>query len=218
MTVVVRAIAVLAVFLAPASGDAMAGFARVVDGDILQISGQRVRLFGLDAPEMTQTCRTEQNVSWACGAWISARLKARLRNHRVTCEGHEKDRYGRLIARCSVDGADIGGWLVGNGFAFAYRRYSRAYVPAETRARARELGLWSGTAQEPALYRHQRRRGSPSPDPGCRIKGNVSSRGKLFHLPGSRWYDRTRISLAKGERWFCSQQEARRAGWGPARE
>jgi hypothetical protein len=81
-------------------------------------------------------------------------------------------------------------------------------------ARAEKRGLWSYNCQAPWDYRaHRWDMASQQAPTGCPIKGNISSKGKIYHMPWSRDYGRTKISPAKGERWFCSEQEAIDAGW-----
>lgn len=211
---------------APLAAADVRGVARVIDGDTLQIGAARVRLFGIDAPELAQTCGVAH---WACGAWARDRLVARVSGHAVTCRGRNEDRYGRLIARCDAGQGDLGRALVAEGAAIAYRRYSQAYVDTETRARLSASGVWRDEDPDfvtPEAFRAQHRhRAAPQPQPqppqfaqaGCAIKGNISANGRIYHLPGQRDYARTRIDPDRGERWFCSTVEAAAAGWRPAR-
>lgn len=200
----------------PLSGQAadLAGPAHVVDGDTLVVSGTRVRLQGIDAVETDQRCRSEQGVNWDCGAWVTKEVRARYEGQSVVCRGSARDRYGRLLARCSAHGRDIGTELVRAGLAFAYRRYSLDYVADEEAARTADLGLWASAVQSPEAWRHADAPATAAT--GCAIKGNISKNGRIYHLPGSHWYGRTGIDASKGERWFCSETEARAAGWRPA--
>jgi len=193
------------------------GRVHVIDADTFQVGGERVRLHGIDAPETDQTCRTEQGIVWACGAWAGEQVTALYDGRVARCAGTTRDRYKRLIARCQVDGQDIGQHLVSNGLALAYRRYSKDYVADELQAAARDVGLHAMQMQIPAMHRTVKRTGgSVAPDPGCRIKGNINTRGvRIYHLPGQAHYDATSIRTDRGERWFCSEDEARRAGWRP---
>lgn len=198
---------------------------RVVDGDSLVINGERIRLFGIDAPEIRQRCDQARGESWACGRWSAQMLAQLVEGRHVQCETVETDRYGRAVSRCLADGRDLSRTMVEEGAATAFRRYSTDYVAAETRARRTMRGIWQLNGrglQRPAQYRADRRRALAGPDtspphPGCVIKGNISSSGRIYHRPGQRDYARTRINLARGERWFCSEREARAAGWRAAR-
>ena len=191
----------------------LSGQAQVADGDSLRLSNERIRLFGIDAPELDQSCKTEQGVTWPCGKWVKGVLVRYIKGREVACYGLERDRYRRLVAQCFVGGVDIGGWLVENGLAFAYRKYSLKYVDEEARARARDLGMWVGAAQAPQQFRLAAQKSEPPPNKKCAIKGNISKNGRIFHVPGSRWYSRTKIDTSRGERWFCSVKDAIEAGW-----
>ena len=106
---------------------AIAGKARAVDGDTLDFGGTRVRLWGIDAPESRQTCRAGGS-EWTCGGLAAAALRSRSTDLR--CEPRGRDRYGRVLAACFEGDDDVNAWLVSEGWALAYRRHSKAYVPA----------------------------------------------------------------------------------------
>jgi endonuclease YncB( thermonuclease family) len=205
----------------PAGAETLIGRARAVDGDTLEIAGDTVRIVGIDAPEHGQVCETADGSVWDCGAWAGQELARRVRGQRVTCEGSERDRYGRLVATCTVEGADIAEGLVRDGVAFAYLKYSRRYLAQEKQAAVSGAGLWQGRAARPEDFRAQAdavAQASAAPGPeGCAIKGNISASGHIYHVPGQEDYDATRISAGKGERWFCSEAEAIAAGWRRAR-
>ena len=201
-----------------ASRSALSGSARIVDGDTLDVAGARVRLRGIDAPESAQRCRASGR-SWPCGREAARALASRIGNRTVACEERDRDRYGRVVAVCAVTGLDLNEWMVSQGWAFAYRRYSRDYVAAEARARAARRGIWRGEVVAPWEWRRGRRLSGTAPtarrDGGrCRIKGNIGRDGRrVYHVPGGQYYDRTRIDVSRGERWFCSERAARAAGW-----
>ena len=206
--------------LPAAQAASFSGAARVIDGDTLDIGDRRVRIFGIDAPERAQTCTRDAGRDWACGDWATSEMKRRYGGRALICTEVDRDRYGRTVARCrDTTGADVAQVLTTAGAAFAYRRYSHDYVDAERKARAAGVGVWAGTAMRPAAFRAGIRSAPVSkPQAGnCKIKGNVSSGGRIFHSPGQRDYRRTRINLAAGERWFCTAAEARAAGWRSAR-
>jgi hypothetical protein len=186
-----------------------------------------IRRFGIDTPEADQTCKDAQGRTYPCGQIASEALAALLKNKVISCEIKTRDRYGRPVAICYADDVDIGGALVERGLAVAFRRYSDKYVATEERARAAKRGLWDGTFEMPWDYRERGRKESearhvlppgcpPEPDPlpaECRIKGNIGASGHIYHMPGSRDYDKVVINPAKGERYFCSEEEARACGW-----
>ena len=209
----------------------VAGRARVIDGDTIEVASARVRLFGVDAPESAQNCL--QGIRrWSCGEQATRALAGRIDGRSVACEERDRDRYGRIVAVCRYSGQDVNAWLVREGWAMAYRRYSMAYVGEEASARRAKRGLWRGEFVPPWDWRRGDRLNEPSrgdrvtatPDAprvaardrgGCNIKGNIShnSGKRIYHMPGDRDYERTRISTSRGERYFCSEVEARAAGW-----
>ena len=201
----------------------LSGRARVIDGDTIKVGRVRVRLHGVDAPESAQSCLA-RGERWPCGQRAARALAGQIGGRTVACNERDRDRYGRIVAVCRYGGRDVNAWLVAQGWALAYRRYSRAYVNEELSARAARAGIWRGQFVPPWDWRRgerlsRSRREAPrtaEAAPGsCRIKGNISynSGKRIYHMPGDRNYARTKISPARGERWFCSEAEARGAGW-----
>ena len=132
----------------------LAGEARAVDGDTLDLAGQRVRLFGVDAPEKRQTCEDEDRQTYACGREAQRALAWLIRHSEVTCETEKKrDIYRRVLATCWVDGIDIGEWMVRRGHALAYIAYSRKYLNDQVRAETLQIGVWRGTFVAPWEWR-----------------------------------------------------------------
>jgi endonuclease YncB( thermonuclease family) len=208
-----RSAFILVLLATPAAAVTVKGPARVVDGDTLVVGGEKVRLHGIDAPELDQPC-ARNGAPWRCGEWARSQLADRVEGREVACEASERDRYDRLVATCRIGQTDIGRSLVRDGAAFAYRRYSTAYSSDEAEAKRKGRGLWSGEVGLPETFRHAQ------PDQlvgDCAIKGNISGSGQIYHRPGQRDYDAVRIDERKGERWFCSETEARAAGWRAAR-
>lgn len=195
------------------------GPAVVHDGDTIRIGAQRIRLFGIDAPEAAQVCDSGDKGSWPCGAVATARLAALIGERPVDCIPRDRDRYGRLVATCSVGRVDLAERMVAEGLARAYTRFGDDYALTERRAKTEAIGLWHGASAAPWEYRAARAPApSAPPDPGCAIKGNVGTSGaKVYHLPGSRDYDRTRIDPRRGEAWFCDIEAAVAAGFRAAR-
>lgn len=130
----------------------------MIDGDTLKMGRQRIRLFGIDAPESQQSCQTPQGQDWWCGSEASKAVRSMVSDRIVTCHQQDIDRYNRVVAICEVDGRDLGEELVEQGLAIAYRYFSRKYVPAEDRARRGRRGMWSGTFVEPYAWRKAQRR------------------------------------------------------------
>lgn len=143
------------------SEPSVAGRASVVDGDTLEIHGQRIRLWGVDAPEGRQSCDRADGSTYACGRVFANRLDQPLQDEIVSCFEEDADRYGRMVARCQVDGADVGSWLVRQGYAVRYARYAgTAYVAEEAEARRARRGLWAGRFTPPEDWRRQSRSGT----------------------------------------------------------
>lgn len=141
------------VWIADRRDRCLSGPARILDGDTIAVAGERVRLHGIDAPELDQTfwCGGQE---MNCGAMALAALEALTAGVRLRCEGIERDRYGRLVAKCfSPRGIDIGRRMVAAGWALAYRHYSLDYVSAEDEARLGFRGLWRGSFAKPWEWR-----------------------------------------------------------------
>lgn len=146
-----KALVLLAFWAVPAYAEII-GQARVLDGDTIEIANTRIRLWGIDAPEGRQTCQDERG-PYLCGDEATEALKSLLGPSPVACEAKDRDRYGRTVARCFVNGQDIGAWMVRQGHALAFRRYSLEYVEDEKAAEAAKAGMWRGQFQAPWDYR-----------------------------------------------------------------
>lgn len=134
------------------------GRASVIDGDTLEVHGVRIRLWGVDAPEGRQVCDDAQGRAYACGRLSANRLDQHLQDKIVRCFEEDKDRYGRMVARCEVDSEDLGGWLVRRGWAVRYTRYAgQAYLVDEITARREQAGLWAGRFTAPEDWRREHR-------------------------------------------------------------
>jgi endonuclease YncB( thermonuclease family) len=194
------------------------GTIRVIDGDSFEVADVKIRLHAIDAPETDQMCETEQGTQWACGGWISKVVSDRYSGQTASCTALDTDRYGRTVARCTALGEDVGAWLVREGLAFAYVKYGADYAGIERQAAAVDRGLHAVRMKTPAQHRADRRMQPVQQSGDCKIKGNISTKGvRIYHVPGQKYYNSTRINAAKGERWFCSEAAARAAGWRKAR-
>jgi endonuclease YncB( thermonuclease family) len=198
-----------------ASAETLVGQASVIDGDTIEMHGTRIRLDGIDAPESAQPCIVNgQNAR--CGLLSARALDDRIGNQTVSCEWDEKDRYGRVIGTCIAGGKNLNAAMVADGWAMAYREYSIKYVPQEDDARSAKRGIWQTEFIPPWDWRKQRRiQAEDKQQAGCVIKGNISPQSgeRIYHVPSGKFYDKTRVSTSAGERWFCSEAEARAAGW-----
>jgi len=135
---------------------AIIGRASVIDGDTIEIHGTRIRLFGIDAPESDQPC-TIQGKPFRCGQQAAFALSDEIGNRTVNCQPKDRDRYGRVVAVCLVDGEDLNAWMVAKGWALAYRHYSNDYVTQEEQAAKSKIGIWQGEFVPPWDWRRSRR-------------------------------------------------------------
>jgi endonuclease YncB( thermonuclease family) len=139
------------------------GHVRVVDGDSLQMGGLRIRLAGIDSPELTQLCRWwSGHVTWRCGEEAKRELEGRVHDEPVTCTPtpESPDRYGRVLAICiAANGDDLGEQMVLAGWALAYRKYSTRYVEQEMMARLAGKGIWTSHFEAPWEWRRSHPRG-----------------------------------------------------------
>lgn len=196
------------------SAKEISGRAIVIDGDTIEVDGRRIRLEGIDAPEMAQNCRRAQGASWGCGLEAAEVLSKLTGSRRVTCRSAGHDKYDRMLGQCSVDSLDLNAEMVRTGYAWAFVKYSTSYVAEEKAARAAMAGIWQGESEPAWIFREKRWQVAETKAPeGCAIKGNITENGHIYHMPWSPWYGRVKVDPALGERWFCSEAEARRAGW-----
>lgn len=208
---------------------AISGAARVLDGDTIEIAGTRIRLEGIDAPEGGQRCNRRVFGEWSCGTAATYALMGLVQGRDVGCEDRGTDKYGRTLGICFVEGRDVNAEMVRMGLAWAYVKYSTAYVSQEAEARTAGRGVWTAATMPPWEFRARHKdqgmasaHVSPSDQTPtarsaeCTIKGNVTRVGRIYHLPTSPWYGRIVMDEAKGRRWFCSEGEAIAAGWRPA--
>jgi len=184
---------------------------RVIDGDTIEIEGgQKIRYIGIDTPETV-----DPRTSVQCyGKEASAKNKEFVEGKRVRLEKDvsETDKYGRLLRYVFVGDVFVNETLVKEGYAFSSTyppdiKYQDRFAKAEKAAREADRGLWGACG----LIAGEK---TTAPETDCVIKGNISSSGeKIYHMPGQKYYNQTVISESKGERWFCTESEAQKAGW-----
>src|SRR5258705_742288 len=214
----------------------ISGLPRVVDGDTLVIGATKIRLEGIDAPETDQICLNAKGEHWTCGIEARDWLKAHIEGQVVLCLSNSTDVYQRSLAACSLKGEDLNRWMVREGWALAYLKYSSAYQQVEEDARVHQRGLWQGAFIAPWDWRHKNNKtvilgalqvpinaqalllgtsateGAPSSN--CTIKGNVNRNGeRIYHLQKQRFYTRIKMDKGGGKRWFFTPEEAEAAGW-----
>ena len=153
--VILALVAVLAAWLEP-DLPPVGGAGRASDGDSLRLGEQRVRLLGLDAPELNQTCRRDGAI-WPCGQAARDRMAQLLRSGDLDCRPEGRDKYDRLLARCSIGSQDLGGRMVAEGWALSSGDYDRE----QRAAQAAGLGIWSGSFVPPREWRDQQERPEP---------------------------------------------------------
>lgn len=130
------------------------GRATVIDGDTIEVRGERIRLWGIDAPEAGQPCTDATGETYRCGQQAAFALADWLGPRNITCEVRDTDRYGRKVAVCSDGETDLGAWLVERGWALDYRQYSKgAYAGQEQTAQQARAGIWGGTFTAPWDWR-----------------------------------------------------------------
>lgn len=124
----------------------------VIDGDTIHIGDKKYRFSGIDAPEIKQTCQKD-GVVIMCGVIAKDALQNKINNREVSCKDEEIDRYQRIVAECFIGEESLSKYLVRNGYAVAYRKYSKKFIEDEEYAKQNKLGLWSMTFEYPWDYR-----------------------------------------------------------------
>jgi len=142
----------LAVAPAPALAQKISGEARAVDGDTLEMTGYRIRLFGIDAVEGEQTC-DRGGQAWRCGDEARALLSELVAGRLVECEQRDTDVYGRMVSVCRAGRVDLSSAMAGAGYAVALTDFSEAYLLSVEAARAARAGIWDSEFAEPSAWR-----------------------------------------------------------------
>ena len=152
------------------------GTARASDGDSLWVGGDRVRLLGLDAPELDQICWRADGAEWPCGRVAGDAMSLLLARGNIVCAPEGEDKFGRTLARCTIAGEDIGAAMVEAGFALS----KDDYAGEESAARAARRGIWDGRFIDPREWRDE----GPADDPGISLLEQVWT--WLRELTGAR--------------------------------
>ena len=140
------------------------GTPKIIDGDTVIINTKKIRLEGVDAPEIRQQCKKpfvkisaiigfQFNKNYSCGLTAKIKLIEKVDNSKIKCIASSKDRYKRFLATCYKGKVNLNKWLVRNGYAVAYKRYSKDYVKDEEHAKENKLGLWEGPFIRPEKWR-----------------------------------------------------------------
>src|SRR5690242_5136529 len=147
-----------AALVIPALGADIAGAAHVIDGDTIVIAETHVRLAGIDAPELHQSCTDSAGATYLCGVTAAAALRKMIGERPVSCAPQGTDRYGRMLATCHVDDTNLNAAMVHAGWAVDYSRYSHGLYRADQDAAiAAHAGIWAGQFMPPEVWRHMRR-------------------------------------------------------------
>ncbi len=187
---------------------------RVIDGDTIELeNGQKVRYIGINTPETVDPRKSVE----CFGKEASLKNKELVegKNVRLEKDISERDKYSRLLRYVYVDDIFVNDYLVRQGFAYASTfppdvKYQDQFQKAQLEAQQQNRGIWSNCQQGSSESNPQ----TTTSDSNCQIKGNISSSGeKIYHLPSQRYYNQTTIDESKGERWFCTEDEAIAAGW-----
>lgn len=196
-----------------ASGE-IEGRVVVLGPDLMRIGSELVALSGVEAPVPGQPCAAARS----CVTASKAAFQKLAGGKRVTCAVSARRVDQAAIATCKLKDTDIAAELVRTGYLFAEAGYFAAYTGEEREARSSKAGLWkAGETVRPEDYRAQAWSQAKDAAPGgCPIKGIVSGSGKTYVLPGAPTYAKAKVREDRGERWFCTEAEARAAGWKPA--
>ena len=133
--------------------DEISGVPRITDGDTIKILNKRIRFYGIDTPEKKQFC-VKNSKEYRCGQEATNALIKKINGKSVACKVQEKlDRYKRYIGICFLGDVNLNKWMVRNGYAVSYRRYSKDYIEDENYAKKKKTGLWSGNFIYPEKWR-----------------------------------------------------------------
>ena len=160
----IRFIIIFLIFVSNLTAEEISGIPKIIDGDTVHINNYKFRLEGIDAPEMKQQCKKESlKISYIlgftfykdynCGKISKDKLIAKINGSEIKCVSSSKDRYKRYIATCFKGEINLNRWMVRNGLAIAYKRYSKKYVTDEEFAKENKLGLWQGKFINPEKWR-----------------------------------------------------------------
>ena len=125
---------------------------KIVDGDTIHLNGEKIRFTGIDTPELKQSCLKE-GIKNSCGVMAKQILIDKIGINDVECISEGKDQYKRTLAECFVNNESLSSYLVRNGYAFAYRKYSKKFISDEKYARINKVGMWSMKFDYPWDYR-----------------------------------------------------------------
>ena len=129
---------------------------KIIDVDTIKHNSEKIWFYGIDTPEIKQTCTDNYGHTYLCGVKAKLELEKIIGSRKVSCIKKTKDRYKRSISICYVNGNDINSLMVKTGWALAYRKYSKKYVIDEITAKLNKAGMWSGKFIAPWKWRRQK--------------------------------------------------------------
>ena len=198
-----------------ANAEELVGIPTITDGDTVVIRETKIRLLDMDAPESDQFCLDKRGEAWNCGIDAREALRRKVGGKEWHCQSAQHDRYGRSLASCTVEGENISGWMVREGWAMSpiQKGYSHRFEAEEKVARDSRVGLWAGAFIAPWDWRRRDCKtevrgsisvpidaqpklcGSPSkpPNPNCTIKATLRIGQCIYHLEGDRYYGKIKM-------------------------
>ena len=205
-------LSIIALLVDSVAAATLTGKADIVDGDTIKVSGIPVRLYGIDAPEGRQTCQRDGK-TYGCGKQATQALANLIAGQSVQCEIVGRDDYARALGVCTAADTELNRTMVRDGWALAFVKYSDRYAADQGAAEAAKAGLWAGSFVKPWEWRLGEAQAAQKTRP-CAIKGNINGKASASIIyRSSSSIPELRIDESKGERWFCTEQEARAAGW-----
>ena len=125
---------------------------KIIDGDTIYLNNEKIRFTGIDTPELKQTCNKNSEIIY-CGIEARQLLIDKIGKDKVICVREGKDQYKRTLAECYVNDLSLSRFLVRQGYAFAYRKYSKKFINDEDFAKKNNMGMWSMNFEYPWDWR-----------------------------------------------------------------
>ena len=125
---------------------------KIIDGDTIHLNNEKIRFTGIDTPELKQTCKKNSEIIY-CGVEAKQLLIDKIGKDKVFCVREGKDQYKRTLAECFVNDLSLSKYLVREGYAFAYRKYSKKFISDEDFAKKNNMGMWSMNFEYPWDWR-----------------------------------------------------------------
>ncbi|MGY3238418.1 endonuclease YncB(thermonuclease family) [Bradyrhizobium sp. USDA 4472] len=227
--------ALLALITSPVCAATLSGVPRILDGNTIEIEQTTIRLSGIEAPETDQICLDARGRKWACGVAARDELIKHANGRTWDCQTQRLDEQRRALGNCLIEGEDVNAWMVRSGWALSAGAAQHSYVIYELVASTNYAGLWSGAFIAPWDWRNRNRATiivggnsvpvdaqelllgsillSEPPSPECLIKGTHRSGERIYLMPLQPGYEQIDMTNKRGERWLCSEAEARATGW-----